>query len=679
MSTFNWAPSSSDSRYQSGTDEGGSGNENLYLAKDLDNDTVLLQYRGSDGVWEITDVESQNVDVEGQINGRYVAAPGDVQSALDAAASDGDGAVVVLHPDETYTFESPIDVYENVELHCNGAFIDQQSDNDVFTVHGGGSIYNPFVDVSGIAFTSAVFRFDTEISNTVYRAHQRTKVSGGKTFGDFGQGTLFKFYQNNASTGRLTFVECDHRGTGIGTVVDIESAHSDGWINSNTIRGNYGTYEYGIVQSGPGNASSNTYRMDLQPVDGNVGTTVTTWDLDAGHNNLFDGRLWDAQNHSSDAWVIGANAGEHNALLSWNWFSDSRVSDNKGDQSNALIQPRHIFSGPNNNLALGELADASGQSATALGRNASASVGRTVSVGEDSSAGGDRSTAVGHNAQVTSSSAMATAVGQGSYANANYTTAVGRNSTADGTENTSFGYDSSATGARTSAFGGSAIANADNSIAFGQGAEVLEGNSLSAAIGKSASVSGQYGVGIGESAAVGDSHGTAVGYTASVTTRGTAVGSQAQANSYKSLALGQGVVVDVARGAVIGGDQAAFGAISGTFSDTDLSNGQMVVDADETNERFDIRYKDTNGAVQTGTVKWGEATGSETATGDGSVTTFTISHGLSATPTHADVTPKTEAASTDHWVSVDSTNITINYAAAPGDGENLEWFWSAEV
>jgi len=75
-----------------------------------------------------------------------------------------------------------------------------------------------------------------------------------------------------------------------------------------------------------------------------------------------------------------------------------------------------------------------------------------------------------------------------------------------------------------------------------------------------------------------------------------------------------------------------------------------------------------------------EADGSDTQSGDGSATSFTIAHGLAEAPSYVEVTPKTEDAMADHYITADATNITINYDAAPVSGSsNLEWWWRAEV
>ena len=72
--------------------------------------------------------------------------------------------------------------------------------------------------------------------------------------------------------------------------------------------------------------------------------------------------------------------------------------------------------------------------------------------------------------------------------------------------------------------------------------------------------------------------------------------------------------------------------------------------------------------------------GTSTQSGDGNTKQFTIGHSLGQTPNYAYVFPQTEEASADYWLTWDSTNIYINYSAAPESGtDNLKWNWSAVV
>lgn len=72
-----------------------------------------------------------------------------------------------------------------------------------------------------------------------------------------------------------------------------------------------------------------------------------------------------------------------------------------------------------------------------------------------------------------------------------------------------------------------------------------------------------------------------------------------------------------------------------------------------------------------------------TPAADGIVTAFKIPHGLTDTaavaqaPTWAEVKPRNQASAATHWISaVDTTDITITFAAAPATG--LSFFWAAK-
>lgn len=86
------------------------------------------------------------------------------------------------------------------------------------------------------------------------------------------------------------------------------------------------------------------------------------------------------------------------------------------------------------------------------------------------------------------------------------------------------------------------------------------------------------------------------------------------------------------------------------------------------------------GAVPTDVGAYTEAKGTATKSGTASATTFTIAHGLGSTPTWYQASPGSTDADDDFWVTVDATNITINYAFAPPSGtNNLSYIWRAAL
>jgi len=75
-----------------------------------------------------------------------------------------------------------------------------------------------------------------------------------------------------------------------------------------------------------------------------------------------------------------------------------------------------------------------------------------------------------------------------------------------------------------------------------------------------------------------------------------------------------------------------------------------------------------------------ENSGTATFSGDGVTTQFTIAHGLVSTPNKVIVTPGSTDAAGDFYVTVDATNIYVNYLSAPPSGtDNVVLYWYAEV
>ena len=72
--------------------------------------------------------------------------------------------------------------------------------------------------------------------------------------------------------------------------------------------------------------------------------------------------------------------------------------------------------------------------------------------------------------------------------------------------------------------------------------------------------------------------------------------------------------------------------------------------------------------------------GTATFNGDGTTTSFNISHGLVSTPSTYVVSPASADAKGEFYVTADSTYITVNYTSAPPSGtDNVKLTWYAEV
>lgn len=93
-----------------------------------------------------------------------------------------------------------------------------------------------------------------------------------------------------------------------------------------------------------------------------------------------------------------------------------------------------------------------------------------------------------------------------------------------------------------------------------------------------------------------------------------------------------------------------------------------------------LRNLGTSNNIHNNTVWISENYGTSTQSGTGSTTSFNIAHGLSTTPTSWSVTANNAATVGAHYVTADSTNLTVVYANPPASGSNnLTWKWQAQV
>ncbi len=92
-------------------------------------------------------------------------------------------------------------------------------------------------------------------------------------------------------------------------------------------------------------------------------------------------------------------------------------------------------------------------------------------------------------------------------------------------------------------------------------------------------------------------------------------------------------------------------------------------------------YIKNSGASSTGWVEFSASKkGSSVASGNGSLTTFTIAHSLGATPSFANVQAGSIDSAGISFITLDATNITVNYSVAPISGtNNLTFYYEASI
>lgn len=378
-------------------------------------------------------------------------------------------------------------------------------------------------------------------------------------------------------------------------------------------------------------------------------------------------------------------------------------------------------------IAIGHDVTTSATSSISVGSNSSSTGLRSISVGDGASASADAAVAEGYSSSADGSSSVA--VSNGANSQMGSSVALGSFSTAGdsaagtGTASIAIGGDTDsaqgaqATGDNSVAIGGTAqgsatvpaagalaqgaiaignagaqtassiaigtaalTSSAANAIAIGNGAEAGEG----VAIGSSTSVSNAGDVCLGHGSGAVGGGSVAIGQDSNAdgsSLNSIAIGDTATTSATGAVSIGGSTSVGTANVGRVGVDQLVFGAVQDTLADANLNNSELTLDIDETNGQVIARLKNSAGAVKQSTVLFDENVyeATETATGDGATTSFSFAHGLPATPSNVQVTPKTEDAAADFWVTEDATNITINYSAAPTDTNSLEWDIEAEV
>jgi len=84
-----------------------------------------------------------------------------------------------------------------------------------------------------------------------------------------------------------------------------------------------------------------------------------------------------------------------------------------------------------------------------------------------------------------------------------------------------------------------------------------------------------------------------------------ALGQFSEASGNRSVAIGGDQVdMPVDDAGRIGVDQLVFGAAQNTVGDADLNTQELTIDADESNNQFVLRYKDSSGTIQTASLGW---------------------------------------------------------------------------
>ena len=271
----------------------------------------------------------------------------------------------------------------------------------------------------------------------------------------------------------------------------------------------------------------------------------------------------DARGYGNGSLSIG-----YQALAGANVFTGAANNPSPYNDTPATINNYALWG----DAAIGLRAVATGGNATALGRSARAAAANAIAIGggngnsatdntEKTEATGEKATAIGYNAKAVNGND--TAIGAGVTANGGASTMIGYNSTVTGNQafgggsglsvagggSVGLGYNSSTTSDKSIAIGHTTKSNGTGSIAIGASASATDDNSV--AIGSSNTTAYRGGVALGRNAKAENTaiNNVAVGIdvTAGANTNGkadgeaVAVGRNAKANSFRTVAIGSDV------------------------------------------------------------------------------------------------------------------------------------------
>lgn len=223
-------------------------------------------------------------------------APGDMQSAIDDAATDRGFETVVLDPAADYPISDTIHVGEGVRLEANGATIGVEADVDALAVHPSAQVADPHVVYASDEVSSDALVFDDDLSDYGWHDHGHTLVRGG--FIEGGKhgagrdvsGSAIKF---DANTDGMSGILIDGIvATGFGEIWEIDSGQSNSgtWVNSNRVNGSFSRVNQAVHFHGENRMTDNMLTGWYQ--NGWMADRFLTLEGDA-RANWFQGTWWD--------------------------------------------------------------------------------------------------------------------------------------------------------------------------------------------------------------------------------------------------------------------------------------------------------------------------------------------------------------------------------------------------
>lgn len=259
-------------------------------------------------------------------DGTYVARPGQLNSVIDAAATESEfgqspARTVSLVSGMQYEISQPIKVQGGVRLECNGAKVVPSGDFNVFELGRDAQLIEPFIDTRGMNYNAVQIVVGHEEANKLDTTN-RAWVSDAYLFSDPGSGIGIQFRGGSTpcsmqiATGTLNGFDraVDFYATGSNT-----GGQGD-WTNGNQFWGRIQDFRVGVSMRSDGAAvSGNTVRVQAQS-----DTTVSEW-------------LWKMDRDPRDSRGDDAYVMNGNTVIAHPWDVSGYESNNEyysdGDRS----------------------------------------------------------------------------------------------------------------------------------------------------------------------------------------------------------------------------------------------------------------------------------------------------------------------------------------------------------
>lgn len=333
-------------------------------AKFLATDTGTI-YIGTGDQWQA--LGCVLTTVESTPDGTMVSAPGNLQSAIDKAST---GTAYAEKPTQTvrlvsgkkYNITDTIKIRENVRVECNGARIVPAGNFNIFELHQGTQLVNPFCDTRGRDWDSVQIVVGPKDAGKLGTPN-RAWVKDAYLIGESGTGVGLQFRGGDKpctmqyATGTIKGFE---RAIDMYAAGESSSGDDGSWSNGNVFHGRIEDYSIGISMRSEGApVSGNFIQIQTQPGE----NAEWLWKMKADpRNNRGDGKYsmtgnnvvaypWDSQNYENNnpyyqskdrrapIWFIGQGQRYGNSLwdLSGTLSNQFIVNNSDNDSRNGIF------------------------------------------------------------------------------------------------------------------------------------------------------------------------------------------------------------------------------------------------------------------------------------------------------------------------------------------------------